>query len=107
MAIYQKQDARPAPAGTKGFKHWVQENFFSSVLSSILTIISFYFLYSVIPPLLDWMIFDATWSGTKEEITKDGARWIFIFEKFNLFIYGFYPEELHWRPNTVLAMFNF
>jgi general L-amino acid transport system permease protein len=51
------------------------------------------------------MIFDATWSGTKEEITKEGARWIFIFEKFNQFIYGFYPEELYWRPNLALAIF--
>ena len=105
MAIYEKLEAKPAPLGTKGFAAWIRENLFPSVLSSILTIISFYILYITIPPLLDWMIFDATWSGTKEEITKDGARWIFIFEKFNQFIYGFYPEELYWRPNLALAIF--
>lgn len=105
MAIYKKLEAKPAPLGTKGIVHWIRENLFPSVLSSILTIISFYILYITIPPLLDWMIFDATWSGTKEEITKDGARWIFIFEKFNQFIYGFYPEELYWRPNLALAIF--
>ena len=105
MAIYKKLEAKPAPLGTKGFTAWIRENLFPSVLSSILTIISFYILYITIPPLLDWMIFDATWSGTKEEITKDGARWIFIFEKFNQFIYGFYPEELYWRPNLALAIF--
>jgi len=105
MAIYEKLEAKPAPQGTKGIVHWVKENLFPSVLSSILTIISFYILYITIPPLLDWMIFDATWSGTKEEITKDGARWIFIFEKFNQFIYGFYPEELYWRPNLALVVF--
>ena len=105
MAIYEKLEAKPAPLGTKGLVHWIKENLFPSVLSSILTIISFYLLYITIPPLLDWMIFDATWSGTKEEITKDGARWIFIFEKFNQFIYGFYPEELYWRPNLALVVF--
>jgi len=105
MAIYEKLEARTAPSNTKGVIHWVKENLFPSVLSSILTIISLYLLYTIIPPLLDWMIFDATWSGTKEEITKDGARWIFIFEKFNQFIYGFYPEELYWRPNLVLVIF--
>ncbi len=105
MAIYEKLETRPAPLGTKGIVHWIKENLFPSILSSILTIISFYLLYITIPPLLDWMIFDATWSGTKEEITKEGARWIFIFEKFNQFIYGFYPEELYWRPNLALFIF--
>ncbi len=105
MAIYEKLEARTAPSNTKGVIHWVKENLFPSVLSSILTIISLYLLYTIIPPLLDWMIFDATWTGTKEEITKDGARWIFIFEKFNQFIYGFYPEELYWRPNLALVIF--
>ncbi len=106
MAIYEKLEAKPAPLGTKGIIFWVKENLFPSVLSSILTILSFYLLYIIIPPLLDWMIFDATWSGTKEEITGEGARWIFIFEKFNQFIYGFYPEELYWRPNLVLFIFT-
>ena len=31
--------------------------------------------------------------GTKKEITKDGARWIFIYEKFNQFIYGFIQKN--------------
>jgi len=105
MAIYEKLEARPAPLGTRGLIHWIKENLFPSILSSVLTIISFYILYIIVPPLLDWMIFDATWSGTKEEITKEGARWIFIFEKFNQFIYGFYPEELYWRPNLALFIF--
>lgn len=105
MATYETLQARPAPSGTKGILHWVKENLFNSIVSSLLTIISFYFIYITIPPLLDWLIFDATWSGTKEEITKEGARWIFIIEKFDQFIYGFYPEELYWRPNLALALF--
>lgn len=106
MAIYAKLEARPAPSGTKGPIHWAKENLFSDAVSTILTLLSFYLIYLTIPPLLDWMIFDATWSGTKEEATGDGARWIFIFEKFNQFIYGFYPEELYWRPNLALAIFT-
>jgi general L-amino acid transport system permease protein len=105
MAIYGKKEARPAPAKTKGLIHWLKENLFSDITSSILTIISLYVLYLVLPPLLDWLIFDATWSGTKEQITGDGARWIFIYEKFNQFIYGFYPEDQYWRPNLILVLF--
>jgi len=105
MAIYGKLEARKAPSNTKGPIHWARENLFKTVLSSILTLFALYIVYIIIPPLLDWMIFDATWSGTKEEIVNEGARWIFIFEKFNLFIYGFYPPELYWRPNLALAIF--
>ena len=103
MAVYNKKEARPAPLGTKGIGYWLKENLFSNVLSSILTLVSLYILYLVLPPLLNWLIFDATWSGTKEEITGDGARWIFIYEKFNQFIYGFYPQDQQWRPNLILA----
>ena len=105
MAIYEKLETRPAPSNTKGIIHWIKENLFSDAVSTILTLISFYIIYLVVPPLLSWLIFDATWTGTKEEITGDGARWIFIYEKFNQFIYGFYPEEQQWRPNLILILF--
>ncbi|MGB5918216.1 amino acid ABC transporter permease [Arcobacter sp.] len=105
MAIYEKLETRPAPLGVSGPIKWIKENLFPSPISSILTILSLVLLYYIIPPLLNWMIFDATWTGTKEEITKHGARWIFIYEKFNQFIYGFYPEDLYWRPNLILALF--
>jgi len=105
MAIYKKLEAKPAPLGVSGPVKWIRENLFPSAISSILTILSFALILYILPPLLDWMIFDATWSGTKEEITKDGARWIFIYEKFNQFIYGFYPEDSYWRPNLILALF--
>ena len=105
MAIYEKKETRPAPLGARGISYWLRENLFSSITSTILTLISLYILYIVLPPLLNWLIFDATWSGTKEEITGDGARWIFIYEKFNQFIYGFYPETQQWRPNLILVLF--
>ena len=104
MAIYTQKEARPAPSNTRGPVHWMRENLFADTSSTILTIIAFAIVFLTLPPLLDWLIFDATWTGTKEEITGDGARWIFIFEKLNLFIYGFYPEEQYWRPNLLLAI---
>jgi len=105
MAIYEKKEARFAPIKTKGFIFWLKENLFSSISSSILTLLSFALIFYIIPPLLDYLIFDATYTGTKEQITSDGARWIYIHEKFKLFIYGFYPENQYWRPNLVIALF--
>lgn len=104
MAVYSIKEAQPAPSDSKGPIHWLRENLFSNVINSIFTLLGFYIIYLILPPLINWMIIDATWSGTKEEIVNGGARWIFIAEKFNQFMYGFYPSELHWRPNTVLLL---
>jgi len=104
MATYTIKEAKAAPTGSKGIIFWLKSNLFPDVKNSLLTCAGLYLLYLIIPPLLNWMIFDATWSGTQAEIVKDGARWIFISEKFDQFMYGFYPEELHWRPNLVLLI---
>ena len=104
MAVYSITEAQPAPSTSKGPIHWLRENLFSNVFNSVITLLGIYILYLIIPPLVNWMIIDATWSGTKEDIVNGGARWIFIAEKFDQFMYGFYPKELHWRPNTVIFL---
>jgi general L-amino acid transport system permease protein len=81
---------------------WLRENLFPDVKNSLLTLMGLYVIYITIPPLLNWMVFDATWSGTQDEIVNEGARWIYVVEKFDQFMYGFYPEASHWRPNLVL-----
>jgi len=104
MAVYSITEAQPAPSTSKGVINWLRENLFSNLINSVFTLLGFYFLYLILPPLINWMIIDATWTGSKEEIVNSGARWIFIGEKFNQFMYGFYPPELHWRPNTLLCL---
>ena len=104
MAVYTFKEAKPAPSTSKGVVFWLRENLFSNISNSLLTLVGMYIIYVTIPPLLDWMIFDATWSGTQEEVVNDGARWIFIIEKFNQFIYGFYPVAEYWRPNLVALL---
>ncbi|WP_435235221.1 amino acid ABC transporter permease [Psychromonas sp. PT13] len=104
MAVYSITEAQPAPSSNKGVIYWLHKNLFSNVINSIFTLLGFYIIYLILPPLINWMIIDATWTGSKEEIVNGGARWIFIAEKFDQFMYGFYPPELHWRPNTVLVL---
>jgi len=104
MAVYALKEAQSAPSTNKGLLFWLRENLFSDMTNSFFTLLGCYFIYLILPPLVDWMIIDATWTGSKEEIVKDGARWIFIIEKFDQFMYGFYPEQLHWRPNLVALL---
>jgi len=78
---------------------------FNAVLSvSIILLIIF-----GVPPLLNWLIFDATIVGdTKEACTGGGACWVYIKVWFNRFMYGMYPNEEQWRVNvTFIAVLVF
>ena len=84
---------------------WMKTNLFSSWVNSILTILSIYFLYIIIPPLINWIFIDANFVGsTKEECTKDGACWLFIKENIKMIFYGMYPKEELWRINSMYAI---
>ena len=47
--------------------------------NAILTIFVIFLLIKSIPPMLDWLFFEATFVGSKkEDCTSDGACWVFI-----------------------------
>ncbi len=73
-----------------------------SEISSLLII---FVLIQNIPPLLNWLFFDANFTGeTKEECTGSGACWIFVKIWFPRFIYGLYPNAEIWRINLSFLM---
>ena len=121
MPINELQATRKPPKSQIGAILWLKENLFSSWSNGLLTFLSLYVIFISVPPLLNWLIFSANFNfGTinifglsiqfSEEMAtnlncgKDGACWPFIYEKFDMFIYGFYPREELWRPNTVFAL---
>jgi len=106
MAVYEIQQAREAPSDLKGPIHWIKNNLLSSPKDILQTSLIFLFLFWVIPPFLDWAIFDASFVGhIKADATGTGANWIFIKEKIGMFIYGFYPEDQLYRINIVFGLF--
>ncbi len=100
----------PPPVSQVGVTGWMRKNLFSSPANVILTIVAVYFLYKVIPPVLNWALFDAVFSDVKHrnecrEIAG-GACWAVVRARFEQFIYGFYPAHLRWRVNlTFVLMF--
>ena len=121
MPINELQATRKPPKSQIGAILWLKENLFSSWSNGLLTFLSLYVIFISVPPLLNWLIFSANFNfGTinifglsiqfSEEMAtnlncgKDGACWPFIYEKFDMFIYGFYPREELWRPNAVFAL---
>ena len=83
----------------------LNKNINSNWFNAILTLLIIFALIQNIPPLLNWLFFDANFVGeTKEECTGSGACWIFIKTWFPRFIYGLYPNAEIWRINLTFLM---
>jgi len=106
MATYELKQPRPAPSNLKGPIRWIIKNLLSTPFDAALTLLGVAFLLWVVPPFVQWAIIDANFVGsTKADCTGNGACWVFIKEKLNIFIYGFYPESEYWRINLSFLLF--
>ncbi len=106
MAVYKRIESREAPSNSRGPVHWVMTNLFSSPLNSAMTLLAIAFLFWIIPPFIKWSVIDANFKGTTSSAcTGDGACWVFIKMKLDMFLYGFYPEAEKWRVNLTYGLF--
>ena len=97
----------PPPVFARGPIGWVRQNLFGSVTDTALTLLAVYFLYSTITFLADWMFIDAVFTGESRKDCRsvaDGACWAFIGNRFQLFVYGFYPEASRWRVDLYFVL---
>jgi general L-amino acid transport system permease protein len=98
----------PPPPATTGVLGWLRENLFDGIFNSALTIVSIAFIAWLLWIAVPWAFVDSVWqaSSLKEcrEINAEGACWAVIVERFDQFIYGFYPHELRWRPNLAFLL---
>ncbi|GAA3610534.1 amino acid ABC transporter permease [Gibbsiella greigii] len=84
---------------------WAHRNLFSSWANSLLTLFCLWLMWVLIPPLLNWTIFDANWLGSsRTDCTRDGACWVFVHARFGQFMYGLYPTDERWRINLALLI---
>lgn len=99
-------DTPPVPTNVvMRMSGWARKNLFSSWFNSLLTLLCLWIVWSLIPPALNWLIFQANWIGeSRADCTKDGACWVFIYVRFGQFMYGLYPHELRWRINVALIV---
>lgn len=97
----------PPPASTVGAIGWIRANLLSSTTNIVITVLTIYLLYVIVPPMLNWLFFSAVFEGASRdecraimrEAGNKGACWAFIGHRFELFVYGFYPIEERWRVN--------
>lgn len=88
--------------------NWTRKNLFSNWHDTLLTFIIVFLFYISIPPLLNWMFFDATFFGTsKKDCSGTGACWVFIQVWLKRFTYGMYPNDQIWRIDLAFIIFFF
>src|ERR1043166_710245 len=90
---------------------WARANLFSGPFNILMTILVIVLIVWVVPPLLKFLIIDATWSGTDREAClpsaarpEPGACWAFVRERLAYFTYGSYPIPQRWRGDIFFAM---
>ncbi|NJO37741.1 MAG: ABC transporter permease subunit [Rhizobiales bacterium] len=101
VATRQIPAAEP-PVRTTGAVHWAKENLFSSPLNIVLSLAAIALIAWLIPPIIRWALIDAVWHAGSlnecREISPEGACWAMIRERWLQYTFGFYPQELVWRP---------
>ena len=98
----------PPPASDTGAVGWLRENLFSGPVNSVLTIASIALILWIVPGIIQWAFIDAVWVADSLDgcraVNSEGACWAVIVERFDNFIYGFYPEDLRWRPSLAFVL---
>lgn len=84
---------------------WMRSNLFSSWYNTLLTVVIGYLVVTSVAPLLNWLFLEATFTGAgPSDCAGEGACWLFINQRLNFFIYGFYPDALQWRVDVMFVL---
>jgi len=105
----------PPPATATGVIGWMRENLFSGPLNSVLTLVSIAVVVILVPEFVGWAFVRGVWNASSLSECREiiaaahgegasGACWAVINERFNQFMFGFYPAESYWRPILAFAL---
>ncbi len=100
-------DLRP-PIGETGLLYWLRTSLFSTPFNIVLTFLTLYLLYVMIPPMANWLFIDSVFVADSRDHCRElgtGACWGFIGKRLGQFTYGFYPHEERWRVNLTFVLF--
>ena len=100
----QAEQLKP-PITRIGVIGWLRANLFSSVFNSLLTIVTLYFLWKIVPAFVRWAFIDSSWNTTGAACrAAGGACWSIVAKNFRFIIFGFFPFESQWRPLVAMII---
>lgn len=106
---------QPPPQEETAAIKWLRENLFSSPLNIFLTLVSVWFVWSVLDRVFPWLWF-SVWDAKSlaecrdimDERLGEGVRsacFAVISDRWQQLVFGFYPKAGYWRPPTALVVF--
>ena len=97
----------PPPSLSRSALVWARANLFSSLGSSLTTIVFVALGAYLIPQLVAWATTRAVWTaadGAACRLHQDGACWAFVAAKWDYLRFGSYPVAERWRVDIVEAI---
>ncbi len=96
----------PPPVETSGVRRWLRANLFSSVLSSLTTLVLAGFILWILKSALIWGMLEADFFGASfRDCASAGACWAVASARFPQYWFGFfYPSAQYWRPLLAFAL---
>ena len=98
------KDVVKPPITSVGVIGWIRENLFSSPLNTILTLILLSIFWFSIIPFLKWAFIDSVWLPDSNCRGNGGACWSIITANYKMILFGFYPQDILWRPITSIIL---
>ncbi|MFV0301220.1 MAG: ABC transporter permease subunit [Paracoccus sp. (in: a-proteobacteria)] len=98
----------PPPERQAGVLRWLRENLFSGLVNTVLTLLGLAIIWFLVSHFWDWFA-HSVWNAASlaecrqiiAEHWGEGARgacWAVIRERWNQYLFGFYPMHLYFRP---------
>ncbi|MFZ1467781.1 MAG: amino acid ABC transporter permease [Paracoccaceae bacterium] len=109
MSTFIRKDmlpAMPPPTHESGAVRWLRENLFSTALNTLLTVVGLTIVAMLILTTFPWLR-HSVWSATSLRECRamvadmgatEGACWAVIRHWWKVYIFGFFPSGLYWRP---------
>lgn len=92
------------PIASIGIQGWIRKNLFSSPFNTILTLIILSLFWFSILPFLKWALIDSSWLADANCRESTGACWSIISSNYKMILFGFYPQDILWRPITAIGL---
>ena len=102
------------PIRESGAIRWLRENLFAGPINTILTILGALIVWFLVATFWDWFA-HSVWNASSLNECRaiivatwgEGARgacFAVIRERWNQYLFGFYPVELYWRPTMTFGL---
>src|ERR1700674_1808866 len=103
--------SRSCRAGSGRAIGWLRANLFSSIPSTVISLLLIFLLAKAGVSLVQWGFWNAIWTvpgnqtGACRAIHGLGACWAVIPEKYRFILFGTYPFDQQWRPGLAILTF--